>query len=302
MERPIYYENVLRRAHGVAEAARANIKPIALDCLIAAACVALMVGAAFGEVTSGQMAINAAYPKLSDGRSAADAIMGLSYTLAFYALLGHVLICSITGRLGIGLKWLMAVLGVMALLTMLLGMGLFSFSATFVTTGGDDAGSGLFAGMTGPALGLVGGSLFTVSFVAACHLAEKLVARLRIIFSALAERERLAHLDRAISAVSVCIGRKEAECCVVAELDTPGALVEKVAAKVGRIVGNVTSQAQEAVTTRRSHDGIDLGDKDEAPFRDVPLPILERVLADLKQYTIQHFRTLLCGEKQPCIS
>ena len=203
MDTMLFDDAVLRRAQDAVESARANLKPIALDCAKAAACALLMAGAAYAEVVSATIAIDAAYPKLSDGTSTADAIMGMRYTVAFYALLGHVLISSITGRFAIGIKWLLAGLGLASILTMLLGMGLFSFAGTALTVGGDSEPSGLFgllSGMAGPALGAVCGSLFVTGFIAAHFIAGRLLVKLGVISSAHAERAKVASLDGEINA------------------------------------------------------------------------------------------------------
>lgn len=299
MQGVVFDDTILRRAQASAEAARAKLTPVTLDVTKALICALLMAGAACGEVMSATMAIEAAYPRLSDGTSTADAIMGLRYILAFYALLGHVVISGVAGRLGSGTKWLLGLLGVLAVFTMVLGMGLFSFAGTFLTVGGDDDPSGWFGSLgalTGPALGVVGASLFAVSFVAACHLAGKLRGKLGVISAALAEQTKVAELDREISTADACMARIKAERRRIAEREKPGALCENVAVEMGRITGHVIAQAHEAVVTRRCHEGVELNDEDDAPFRDVPLAELEHVLADLQHYTIHYFRNLLKKE------
>ena len=290
---------VRRRAQEAAEAARAKRKPLWLDCTKAGACVLLMASAAYTEVMSATIAIDAAYPRMSDGTSQADAIMGLRYSLAFYALLGHVLISAVTGRLAVGVNWLLGGLGLIALVIMLFGMGLFSFSGTALTLNSDGEASGLFgllSGMAGPALGMVCASLFIISFLAAHVLAGKLFSKLGLISSALTERARLARLDAEISNANSTAAKIEAERREIAEMAAPGALVRKAATEAARIVGNVTAHAHEAVMTRKSHEGVDLSDDDEAPLRDVPLSLLEQMLADLKQYTPAYFTKLLKKE------
>jgi hypothetical protein len=292
---------VMRRAQEAAEAARAKLKPVVLDIAKAAACALLIAGAAYTEVVSATIAINAAYPPMSDGTSQADAIMGLRYSLAFYALLGHVLISSVTGRLAVGVNWLLGAIGITALCIMLFGMGLFSFSGTALTVGDDSEASGLFgllSGMAGPALGAVCASLFIISFLAAHVLAGKLLVKLAVISSAFAERSRVASLDREINVANSYAAQIESARRAIDEMAAPGALVRKVAAEMGRIVGNVTSQAHEAVMTRKVFEGVDLTDSDEVPphLRDIPLSLLEQMLADLKQYTPAYFTKLLTKE------
>jgi hypothetical protein len=292
-------DSARHRAQDKAEAERANLKPVAFDWLKAVACAILIACAAYAEVISATIAINAAYPPMSDGSSPADAIMGLRYTLAFYALLGHVLISSITGRLAIGINWLLGGVGIIALFVMLFGMGLFSFAGTALTVGGDSESTGLFgllAGMASPALGLVCASLFVISFLAAHVLAGKLLTKLAVLSSAYAARAKVANLDGGISEVDAVATQIEAERRVVDELEKPGALERKVVAKAACIVGKVTAEAQEAVTTRKSHEGADLRDDEDAPLRDVPLSLLEQKLADLKQYTPAYFTKTLTKE------
>ena len=296
MDTMLFDDAVLRRAQDAVESARANLKPIALDCAKAAACALLMAGAAYAEVVSATIAIDAAYPKLSDGTSTADAIMGMRYTVAFYALLGHVLISSITGRFAIGIKWLLAGLGLASILTMLLGMGLFSFAGTALTVGGDSEPSGLFgllSGMAGPALGAVCGSLFVTGFIAAHFIAGRLLVKLGVISSAHAERAKVASLDGEINAANTYAAQIEAARRTIDEMAASGALVRKVAAEMARIVGNVASQVHEAVITRKSYVGIDLNDHDDAPLRDIALSVLEQMLAELKIYNPAYFTALL---------
>ncbi len=301
MNNIMFDDAVMRRAQEAAESARAKLKSIWLDFLKAAVCIILIIGAAYTEVISATIAINAAYPPMSDGTSQADTIMGLRYSLAFYALLGHVLISSVTGRLGAGINWLLGVVGIIALVIMLFGMGLFSFAGTALTVGGDAQATGLFAllsGMAGPAIGAVCASLFIISFLAAHVLAGKLLVKLAVISSAFADRSRVASLDREIKTASALAAQIESARHNIDEMAAPGALVRKVAAEAARIVGNVTSQAHEAVMTRRAFEGVDLTDSDEVPahLRDIPLSLLEQMLADLKQYTPAYFTKLLTKE------
>ena len=298
MSSTLFDDAVMRHAQEAAETARAKCKPIALDCTKAAVCALLMAGAAYTEVISATIAINAAYPVMSDGTSQADAIMGLRYSLAFYALLGHVLISSVTGRMAAGVNWLLGLVGLIALIIMLFGMGLFSFSGTALTLNSDGEASGLFgliSGMAGPALGMVCASLFIISFLAAHVLAGKLLVKLAIIASALAERSKVANLDREIKTANTYAAQIESAKQTIEAMAAPGALVRKVAAEAARIVGNVTSQAHEAVMTKRAFEGVDLNDSDEVPahLRDIPLSLLEQMLADLKQYTPAYFTKLL---------
>lgn len=287
------------RAQETREAAWANLKPVALDWLKVAACIILIACAAYAEVISASIAINAAYPPMSDGSSPADAIMGLRYTLAFYGLLGHVLISCITGRLAIGINWLLGGVGITALCTLIFGFGLFSFAGAALTVGGDSEPSGLFgllAGMAGPALGLVCASLFVVSFLAAHVLAGKLLAKLAEFSSAYAARAKVANLDRGISEVDAVAAQIEVERRIIDDLEKPGALVRKVVAVAARIADKVTAEAQEAVTTRKSLEGANLRDDEDAPLRDVPLSLIEQKLADLKQYTPAYFTKILTKE------
>ncbi len=297
MDQTLDSDAIRRRVQTVAEQGRATKTHIGLDATKAGACALLMIGAAYGEIVSATIAINAAYPRLSDGTSTADAIMGVRYTLAFYALLGHVVIASLGVRSSAFVKKLLGLLGVAAILLMLFGMGLFSFAAVFQTIGGDDSGQpglwGRFGNMSGPALGMVCASTFTISFIAACSLASKLVAKLGVVFAGLVERARLADLDREIAATNALAAQKETLKRTIAEAEKPGALADHASAQVGRIVGNVTAEMHEAVITRRLHEGVELRDEDDAPLRDVPLPILTERLAKLEPYTPTYFRNLL---------
>lgn len=287
---------IRRRAQTVAEQLRSAINPIGLDAMKAGICIVLILAAAYGEIISATISISAAYPRLSDGTSTADAIMGVRYTLAFYALLGHVVIGSLGTRTSAGVKRLLGLLGVAAILMMLFGMGLFSFAAVFQTVDADSGQPGLlgrFGNMTGTALGMVCASTFTISFIAACHLASKLVVKLGVIFPSLVERAKLANLDREIATANALTAQVETLERSIAEAEKPGVLARRASARVGSIVGNVTAEVQEAVTTRRLHEGVELGDDDDAPLRDVPLPILTERLTTLKAYSPAYFRNLL---------
>lgn len=292
-------DGVRYRAQETREAAWTNLKPVALDWVKVVACIILIACAAYAEVISATIAINAAYPPISDGSSPADAIMGLRYAVAFYGLLGHVLISCIIGRLAIGINWLLGGVGIIALFILLFGFGLFSFAGTALTVGGDSESTGLFgllSGLAGPALGLVCASLFVISFLAAHVLAGKLLAKLGVLSSAYAARAKVANLDRGISEVDTVAAQIEAERRVIDEMEKPGALERKVVTVAARIVGKVTAEAEEAVTTRKSLEGANLRDDEDAPLRDVPLALLEQILRDLKVYDASHFAAVLKKE------
>ena len=289
---------ILRRAHAVAEAARAKKLALFMSYLIAVACGLGIVAAGCMEVFSALTGFKAAFPTLSDGTSLADSIQPMAYAIGFYMLLGSVLLHGIMVRVGSGIAWVLDGLGLIALLAMLLAAGLFMFSATFQTVGDGD-GQGVFgalAGFSGPALGIMCASLFTVSFLSAHKLAGMLLKRLDVIAVERAERAKLVDRDKAIITVVDDKRRVETSRHGVAELAKPDALRWKAASEAGRITGLVTAQAHELWASHKMMGGIELGPDDVSDIPELPpagLAQLEQLLADLKQYTTQHFFNLL---------
>lgn len=289
---------ILRRGHAAAEAARAKLASITMSYLIAVGCILGILAAACMEVFSATVGFRAAFPTLSDGTSLADAVMPMAYSIGFYMLLGSVLLSGVLARFGTGIAWVLDGLGFIAIVVMLLAVGLFMFSATFQTVGDSD-GQGMFgmlAGFSGPALGIMCGSLFAVSFLAAHKQAALLLKRLEVITAGRAERAKLANLDKAIAAVSDDKRRVETSRHGVAELARPDALRSKAASEAGRIVGLVAAEAHALCELRRMIGDTEPEPDDDSGIYDVPLPTLEKLLGDLKQYTTQHFYTLLKKE------
>lgn len=293
------HDAILRHAHMVAEAARANSQPVMLDCIKLLVCVIFILGAAIAEYVSATVAIGAAYPRLSDGSSLADAISPLRFSIPFYAVLGHVVISSFTGRFALGVKGLLALLGLTGILMMMLAMGLFSFAGTFQTVGGGDEQTGwlgALAATAGPALGAVCGVLFTVAFIAAHILAGKLLAKAGVIFAEINQRAKLSVIDRAISTVVDDKRRVDTSRHAVDQLAKPDALRWKAASEAGRIIELVVAEAQGVCLSVKMMAGIEVGPDDESDIPDLPpggLAQLEQLLTDLKQYTTQHFYALL---------
>jgi len=289
---------ILRRGHAAAEEARAKLATMTMSYLIAVGCVLGILAAACMEVFSATVGFRAAFPTLSDGTSLADAIMPMAYAIGFYMLLGSVLLSGLISRLGTGIAWLLDGLGLIAIVVMLLAIGLFMFSATFQTVGDGD-GQGTFAmlaGFSGPALGIMCASLFTVSFLAAHKLAAILLKRVEVIAAGRGERAKLADLDKANTTVVDDRRRVETSRHGVAELAKPDALRWKAASEAGRITGLVTAQAHELWASHKMMGGIELGPDDVSDIPELPpagLAQLEQLLADLKKYTTQHFFNLL---------
>ncbi len=292
---------ILRRGHAAAEDTRAKLASMTMSYLIAVGCGLGILIAACMEVFSATVGFRAAFPTLSDGTSLADAIMPMAYAIGFYMLLGSVLLSGIIARFGRGIGWLLDGLGLIAIVVMLLAIGLFMFSATFQTVGDGD-GQDVFtmlAGFSGPALGLMCASLFTVSFLAAHKLAALLLKRLEVITGGRAERAKLAALDKAIATVGDDQRRVESGRHSVAELAKPDALRWKAASEAGRIVGPVIAQAHELCASRNMMGDTELGPDDVSDIPELSpaaLIQLEKLLADLKQYTTQHFFNLLKKE------
>lgn len=289
------------RAPDVVEAKRAKLKSTRLERVKALAGSALLLVTVCAEVVSAKLALNLVYPTTSAGESLADGFAGLPYTLAAYFVLGHLVISSFSGRLATGVNWMLNGLAATAIVVMLLGMGLFSLSGTLLTveeSGDASAMLDMLAAIPSIALGAVFSCLLIISFNAAHVLMRKLLTKLDMIFSAHDAREEVTDLDREISTTDALSAQIENERRAIDTIAAPGALVRKVASEMARIVGNVTSRAHGAVTARRAFEGVDLNDSDEVPehLRDIPLPLLEQVLADLKQYTLVYFASLLKKE------
>lgn len=289
------------RAPDVVQAKRAKLKSTRLERVKFLAGSALLLVTVCTEVVSAKLALNLVYPTTSAGESLADVFAGLPYTLAAYFVLGHLVISSFSGRLATGVNWMLNGLAATAIVVMLLGMGLFSLSGTLLTveeSGDASAMLDMLAAIPSLALGAVFACLLVISFNAAHVLMRKLLTKLDMIFSAYDAREEVAELDREISTTDALSAQIETARREISEMAAPGALVRKVAGEMARIVGNITSQAHGAVTARRAFEGVDLNDSDEVPehLRDVPLALLEQVLADLKQYTPAYFTKTLTKE------
>ena len=292
---------IRRRGSAAAEEFRAKLASMTMSYLIAVGCVIGILAAACMEVFSATVGFRAAFPTLSNGTSLADAIMPIAYAIGFYMLLGSVLLSGIIARFGTGIAWLLDGLGLIAIVVMLLAVGLFMFSATFQTVGdGDGQGVfGMLAGFSGPALGIMCASLFTVSFLAAHKLAAMLLKRLEVIAAGRAERATLADLDKAIAAVGDDKRRVETARHGVGELVKPDTLRWKAASEAGRIVGLVAAQAHALWGSQKMMVGVELGPDEVSDIPELPpagLAQLEQLVADLKQYTTRHFFNLLKKE------
>ena len=292
---------VSHRAPDLVEAKRAKLKSTRLERVKFLAGSAMLLVTVCTEVVSAKLALNLVYPATSVGESLADVFAGLPYTLAAYFVLGHLVIGSFSGRLATGVNRMLNGLAAVSILVMLLGMGLFSLSGTLLTvedSGDASAMPDMLAAIPSLALGALFSCLLVISFKAAHSLMGKLLAKLEIIFSAHDAREEVADLDREISTSNALTAKIENERREIAEMEKPDVLLRRVAGEMARIVGNVTSQAHGAVMARRAFEGVDLNDSDEVPehLRDIPLPLLEQVLADLKQYTPAYFANLLKKE------
>lgn len=283
---------LLRHALVANEAARREAPPLELPILKVMVCIVLILAAAAAEVFSATIGFRAAFPQLSDGTSLADAILPMRYAIAAYMLLGHVVLRGIIERFGRSVKWLFDGLGLIALLLMLAGMACFQFSGTYSVTGSPDE-QGSVIGMAGPALGMLCGTLFTVSFLAAHAVAGKLIVEVSKVAAAFRIRGKLAIQDQAIRAVQTGQARVAVREAVIAEMSRPDALAERAAIEAADAVAPVAARAHELLSQRRLYDGIALSDEDDAPMRDIPLAALERRYADVARYDFAHFFTLL---------
>lgn len=283
---------VLRHALAAKEAVKREAPPLGLPIFKLSVCAVMILAAAGAEIFSATIGFRTAFPALSDGSSMADAILPMRYGIAAYMLLGHIVLRGVADRIGGVVKWLFDGLGLIALLLMLVGMACFQFSGTYSVTGSPDE-QGHVAGLAGPALGILCGALFTVSFLAAHALAGKLIEQLPKVAEGWRIRRKLADDTRAIDTVQASHQRVAVREAVIADLSRPDALAERAAVQAAHEVGLVTAKAHELLVQRQLHGDATLTDDDDVPMRDVPVAALEKRYADLARHDFAHFFTLM---------
>jgi hypothetical protein len=285
-------EAIVHRALTATENATRHAPPLALAIFKALICALLIIGAACAEVFTATVGFRAAFPTLSDGTSLAEAIMPMRYAIAAYMLLGHVVLRSIADRFGSRITWLLDSIGLLAIILMLLGMSVFQFTGTYGVTGSPDD-HGNVSSLTGPALGTLCGSLFTVSFLGAHWAAGKLVKELPNIAASCRTRQVIADHARAIEDVLAAQSRIATRAAVIDDMAKPDALNKRAAVEAAHEVGMVTARAHELLSQRRLHGDVDLTDDDDVPMRDVPVAALEQRYEALARYDFAHFFNLL---------
>jgi len=283
---------MLRHALAIKETAKREAAALAAPMFKIGICLLLIFAAACAEVFTATVGFRAAFPTLSDGSSLADAIMPMRYAIAAYMLLGHVVLRGIAERFGTSIKWLFDGIGLLAIIVMLVGMARFQYSGTYGVTGSPDD-QGTVSAMAGPALGLLCGSLFVTSFLAAHAAAGKLLTELPVVVAGWRARNVIADYEAAIDGVHDAQTRVATRETIIGELSQPNALAERAAVETAHEVGLVTARAHELLSQRQLHGDVDLADDDDAPMRDVPLAALERRYADLAKYDFAHFFNLL---------
>lgn len=283
---------ILRRAQSQTATLRGNTTPIAVPSLISSICLIGIICACISEFYSAGVGFHAAFPVKSNGQSLAGELMSLRLPIIFCLLAGDAILQAVPNRAKRVLDAVTHGLGIWAILLLLLGVGAFMFSATFLTLGnGDD--QGFASHFIALALGIASASMFTLSFLACHAMLGKLFGAIPIIASGLAQRGKIRAGEMLIRNVEAARTRVEGIRIIVAEMEKPDVLARKAANEAGAIVGTYTAQAHDLVESRKIRGEATLGPDDRSAIPDVPLDALERRYADLKQYTANYFFNLL---------
>lgn len=283
---------ILRRAQSQLETLKGSATSIAVPSLVGAVCLVGIICACISEYYSAGVGFHAAFPVKSDGESLAGELMSLRLPIIFCLLAGDAILYAIQGRAKRVLDAMTHGLGIWAILLLLLGVGAFMFSATFLTLGtGDD--QGFASHFIALALGIASAAMFTLSFLACRAMMGKLFAAVPTIVDGLTERRKIRIGEKLIRAVDAKRVKADAIRNAVADMEKPDALARKAANEAGAIVGNYTAQAHDLVESRKIRGDAELGPADRSAVPDVPLDALERRYADLKQYTADYFFNIL---------
>lgn len=279
---------ILRRAQSQTATLKGNTTPIAVPSLVGGICLIGIICACISEYYSAGVGFHAAFPVKSNGESLAGELMSLRLPIIFCLLAGDAILQAVPNRAKRVLDTLTHALGIWAILLLLLGVGAFMFSATFLTLGnGDD--QGFASHFIALALGIASAAMFTLSFLACHAMMGKLFAAVPNVVRGMAERLTIRAGVKLIRAVEAKRVQRDAIGNTVFDLEKPDALERKAAHEAGAIVGTYTAQAHDLVETRRIRGDAELGPDDRSAIPDVPLEALERRYADLKQYTADYF-------------
>ncbi|MFZ5746915.1 MAG: hypothetical protein ACOY45_04570 [Pseudomonadota bacterium] len=283
-----FHAPILARAASGRQALRASAPPLAFTYLTAIVCLAGLVAAAATEFFSMTVALHAQFPALSSGEDLGREIMPIRYAIAACLLLGHILLRNAADHLGRPVKWLLGGIGLVPIVAIIGGMAAFMFAATAQTTGAEDQQETLTA-LTGPALGIVCGAMFSISFLAAHALAGKLISSVEAIAAGRAHHAKVTDCDRALKAAESCHAQIEAARKRIVDLEKPDALKWKAATEAAGIVGAITSDAHDQHQSRLVRGNVELGPNDSSSVPDLPAEAFERRLRELERYTSRYF-------------
>jgi hypothetical protein len=283
---------ILRRAQSQIATLKGDAQPIALPSLVGIICLAGIICACISEYFSAGVGFHAAFPVKSNGESLAGELMSLRLPIIFCLLAGDAILQAIPNRAKRVLDVLTHGLGIWAILLLLLGVGAFMFSATFLTLGnGDD--QGFASHFIALALGIASAAMFTLSFLACHAMMGKLFTAVPTIILGLGQSFKIRTGEKLIRAVEAKQVKAEALRNTVADLEKPDALARMAANEAGAIVGTYTAQAHDLVESRKIRGDAELGPADRSTVPDVPLASLEQRYGDLKQYTATYFFNVL---------
>lgn len=278
---------ILARAEAGREAEWGKTQPLAFPYFRASASLLGIAVACATEFVSISIALHAQFPALSSGEDLGQAIMPLRYAMAVALPLGHIVLRSATERLGRPVERVINGIGLVPVLAILGGMAAFMFSATAQTTGGDD--QELLAGLAGPALGIVCGALFSISFLASHVLSGKFLDALGTIMGGRAQRAKVLDIEREIRAADDYRTRLDAGREEVASKSDPDVLRRKAAMEAAGIVGRVAAEAHDLHISREIRGDVELGPDDTTEVPDMSSKVFDQRQRELKQYTTKFF-------------
>jgi len=279
---------ILFRAQTGREALFAALQPI--DKAIVAICfmLVLILGAVGVEAFTLTIALRTQFQALSTGYDLGASLMPLRYGVIAALIFGHVLLHDHDDQGGFA-RGLLRRWRVIPIIAVIAGLALFMFTTTSSATGGDDGK----VNISGIALGVVCAALFSISFLACNRLIGLLLPNLHLVFTGVAQRLKLAQVDRLLTTVdegraSIKTLRRE-----IGEREMPGALELKTATEAAAIVDQVAAEAHDHHASAEAIKDIELRPDDIVPASDTPLDALDKRQAYLKSLTVDHFLNIL---------
>lgn len=288
---------ILPRANTQIVGLKAQATRMSVPILIAGVSTLGIAGACFSEYYSAGVGFHAAFPVKTNGQSLADELVSLRLPIIFCLLAGDAILQVVPNRAKAALDGLMHGIGVWAILLLLFGVGAFMFSATFLTLGSAED-VGFASSFVGWALAIASASMFAISFLASHALLGKLFGVVPTIATGWRERAAIKAGERLIREVEADQTRAESIRSTVTEMEKPNALKRKAANEAGSITGKYIAEAHDMVASRKVRGDVELGPDDRSDTPDVPLAALEERYAELKQYSADHFYSLLLKQKE----